>query len=125
MVIRQIEDFKIKEIANAIRAKTGKAEEMTLDQMVTEIGGIETGVPTIDATNVSFGSKPIEPDVLHSIGYNWFAEVVGHVQKLAGTSSKMTTADIVYWLGRIKYTPQGNAESSVSLSFDSAASGTK
>lgn len=116
---------KLTAVADAIRAKTGKAEEMTLDQMVTEIGGIETGVPTIDATNVSFGSKPIEPDVLHSIGYNWFAEVVGLVQKMAGTSSKMTAADIVYWLGRVKYTPQGNAESSVSLSFDSTASGTK
>lgn len=40
MVIRQIEDFKIKEIANAIRAKTGKAEGMTLDQMPSLIASI-------------------------------------------------------------------------------------
>lgn len=34
---------KLSSIADAIRGKTGKAEEMTLDQMATEIAGIETG----------------------------------------------------------------------------------
>ena len=34
---------KLTSIADAIRDKTGKTEEMTLDQMATEIAGIETG----------------------------------------------------------------------------------
>lgn len=34
---------KLKSIADAIRGKTGKAEEMTLDQMATEIAGIQSG----------------------------------------------------------------------------------
>lgn len=34
---------KLTNIADAIRGKTGKTEEMTLDQMATEIAGIETG----------------------------------------------------------------------------------
>lgn len=34
---------KLTAIADAIRGKTGKTEEMTLDQMVTEIDGIQTG----------------------------------------------------------------------------------
>ena len=34
---------KLKAIGNAIRAKTGGTEELTLDQMVTEIEGIEGG----------------------------------------------------------------------------------
>lgn len=34
---------KLTAIADAIRGKTGKTEEMTLDQMPTEIAGIETG----------------------------------------------------------------------------------
>lgn len=34
---------KLTAIADAIRGKTGKTEEMTLDQMATEIEGIETG----------------------------------------------------------------------------------
>lgn len=34
---------KLKAIADAIRGKTGKADEMTLEQMATEIEGIEAG----------------------------------------------------------------------------------
>lgn len=34
---------KLTAIADAIRGKTGKTDEMTLDQMVTEIAGIQTG----------------------------------------------------------------------------------
>lgn len=34
---------KLTAIANAIRSKTGETEKMTLDQMPTKIGGIETG----------------------------------------------------------------------------------
>lgn len=34
---------KLTNIAEAIRGKTGKTEEMTLDQMASEIAGIETG----------------------------------------------------------------------------------
>lgn len=34
---------KLTAIADAIRGKTGKTEEMTLDQMATEIAGIVTG----------------------------------------------------------------------------------
>ena len=34
---------KLTNIADAIRGKTGKTEELTLDQMATEIAGIETG----------------------------------------------------------------------------------
>ena len=36
-------DTKLTAIADAIRGKTGKTEEMTLDQMVTEIAGIQIG----------------------------------------------------------------------------------
>ena len=62
-------------------------------------------------------------DVLYAVGQNWFAQVVGHIQTMAGTKQSMTPATILYWLGRIKYIPQGNAESSFSLDFDSGATG--
>lgn len=45
---------KLNAIGNAIRGKTGKTEPLTLDQMATEISGIETGgnggIDTSDAT---------------------------------------------------------------------------
>lgn len=43
---------KLSAIGDAIRAKSGKADKMSLDEMVTEIGAIETGggIDTSDAT---------------------------------------------------------------------------
>lgn len=60
MAIRQIEDFKIKEIANAIRSKTGKTATLTLDQMSEEIAGIETGggdgSPVVATSEIDIGA---------------------------------------------------------------------
>ena len=87
--------------------------------------GLETvkveGMP--DARKVAFSPEQIAPDVFYGIGYNWFAQVVAYVQKMVGKSSDMTPADILYWLERVKYIPQGVADSSFSLDLDSGASG--
>lgn len=79
------------------------------------------GIP--DAENVAFSATQIDPDVVHSIGYNWFAQVVGHIQAMAGTRQNMTPAMMLYWLGRVKYIPQSMAESSFCLDFEDSASG--
>lgn len=44
-------------------------------------------------------------------------------QKMAGRTALMTVADMIYWLNRVQFIPQGNAESSFSLSFESVSSG--
>lgn len=44
---------KLTAIANAIRAKTGKAESMTLAEMPTEIGSIETGITPAGSINIT------------------------------------------------------------------------
>ena len=44
---------KLKAIADAIRGKTGKTEEMTLDQMPREIEGIQTGIEPSGSINIS------------------------------------------------------------------------
>lgn len=79
------------------------------------------GMP--DATQVAFSSAQSDPDVLHAIGYNWFAQVVGHIQTMAGTKQSMTPAKMLYWLGRVKFIPQGWASSEFALDFDSTVSG--
>lgn len=76
-----------------------------------------------DAESVAFSSTQTEPDALHAIGYNWFAQVVGHIQTMAGTKQNMTPAKMLYWLGRVKFIPQGRAESSFSMDFDGGVSG--
>lgn len=79
------------------------------------------GMPS--AENVAFSSEQITPDAYYGIGYNWFAQVVEYVQKFVGKKNDMTPADILYWLDRVKYIPQGVADSSFGLDFASGASG--
>ena len=43
---------KLTAIANAIRAKTGKTGALSLDQMVTEIGSITTGITPTGTINI-------------------------------------------------------------------------
>lgn len=79
------------------------------------------GIP--DAASVAFSATQIDPDVVHSIGYNWFAQAVEHIQTMAGTKQSMTPAKMLYWLGRVKYIPQGWASSDISLDLDTVAEG--
>ena len=81
-----------------------------LDTVIVE------GVP--DANAVSFPPTQITPDAIHSIGYNWFAQVVERIQPMVGTKRNMTPAEIIYWLKKVKYIPQGFADASFSLRFD-------
>lgn len=102
-------------IAEAIRGKTGKTDTLTPAQMAAEVAGISVGEVVLDAASVAFGAEQIDPDVNYKIGYNWFAQVVEYVQTMAGTTKDMTPADIVYWLGRVMYIPQGWASDMLQL----------
>lgn len=75
------------------------------------------------AEEVAFTSEQIAPETFYGIGYNWFAQVVAYVQEFVGKRNNMTPADILYWLDRVKYIPQGFAESYFGLAFGSGASG--
>ena len=82
---------------------------------------IVEGVP--DASIVAFTPTQIIPDQLYTIGYNWFAQVVDRTQTLVGTNRKMTPAEILYWLSRVKFIPQGWADSEFATDFDAGAVG--
>ena len=41
--------------------------------------------------------------------------IADRTRAMAGTNRKMTPADIVYWLGRVLFIPQGVAESTLTL----------
>lgn len=74
-----------------------------------------------DANVVAFSPEQIIPDQLHSIGYNWFAQVVERIQPMVGTKRNMTPAEIIYWLKKVKYIPQGWAITGYSLGFNVSA----
>jgi hypothetical protein len=62
---------KLTAIANAIREKTGKTESLTLDQMVTEITGIEVGGGGVAITTGTFtlsADSAKRYDVQHGLG---------------------------------------------------------
>ena len=80
---------------------------------------IVEGVP--DANVVAFTPEQIIPDALYTIGYNWFAQVVERVQPMVGTKRNMTPAEILYWLNRVKFIPQGWAITGSSLGFNVSA----
>ena len=72
---------KMTAIANAVRGKTGGTGLLTLEQMATEIGGIEQGVPIEISTDAGMGEVLI-------------AANVGKVYKFTGTSDTYTNGDL-------------------------------
>ena len=61
---------------------------------------------------------------MYAIGYNWFADLVKLTQTMAGTNKLMTPEDIIYWLNRVIFVPQGQANTTFSINFTaSTASG--
>ncbi len=75
---------KLTAIANAIRGKTGKSGNLTLDQMVTEITGIQTN-PTLQAktTSPTTAVQTIEPDS----GYDGLSKVTVNAMPTATQAS--------------------------------------
>lgn len=123
-------------IDNAVEAaKTSianKGVEVPTDTDVRGLAGlidsiaVSDGEPVYDPTDVKFGSEAIDPDQLYKVGYNWVAQVVDHLQDMVGRTTSFTLEEIVYWLGRVKYIPQGYAESTFTLDtsmFTAGASG--
>lgn len=104
---------KLTAIADAIRAKTGTGEEMTLTEMAEAVAGISVGENLPEAESVSFSAVQNIPDERYSIGHNWFARVVERLRVMVNSNRDFTPEEIVYWLGRVAFIPQGWASSSL------------
>ena len=79
---------KLTAIGDAIRAKTGGTEALTLDGMVTAISGISTGGGTTGGGDLPAEALVITGDCTHRFnydGWNWFINNFGN---------KVTTVDI-------------------------------
>ena len=76
-----------------------------------------------DANGVTFSPTQRSIDELYTINYNWFSQVVGRTQEMAGTKINMTPTQIIYWLNRVKFIPQGWAGIEFTLNLDPAATG--
>lgn len=110
-------------IADAVRSKTGVSDAIPCSEFAAVIASIDVGEVVLESAGVAFSSEKVDPDVNYKVGRNWLADLVSVVQKMAGKKSDMTLEDMIYWLNRVQFIPQGNAESSFSLAFESNASG--
>lgn len=123
MAVYKVSAETMTAVADAIRSKTGTTEPIAGSNLAAAIESIEVGEVVLESAGVAFSSQKVDPDVNYKVGRNWLADLVAVVQKMAGKAFDMTLEDILYWLNRVIFIPQGNAESSFSLAFESSASG--
>lgn len=102
-------------IADAVRSKIGTEEEIPCAELAEAIASIDIGEVVLESAGVAFSSDKVDPDVNYKVGRNWLADLVEITQKMAGKSSGMTLDDVIYWLNRVQFIPQGNAESVQSI----------
>lgn len=79
--------------------------------------------PLTELTETITNRVPVERESNYSITSEILNNIAKRTQEMAGTSKLLTPDDVIYWLNRVQFIPQGNAESSFSLSFSSSASG--
>lgn len=103
---------KLVNIADAIRAKTGKEEKFTLSQMATEIEDI---ISSPDGADVAFGSTDATQSGSYAIPSEIMNAIVAEIQKMSGKNNPLTPEEILYWLRRVAYIPQGWIESLLSI----------
>lgn len=120
---------KLTAVADAIRYKTGKTDPLTLDQMVTEVEGIETGgggssIP--NGSRVTFGYEngiPAEREALYAIQSTDLNELGAITQKMSGKKALVTVSDMIRLLNQVQFIPRGNAESVSAVTNISSAVG--
>lgn len=59
----------------------------------------------------------------YKISSDTMTAIANRTRQMAGMSKKLTPAEIIYWLGRVKFIPQGWANSELVLDFATSATG--
>ena len=95
---------KLRAIGDAIRAKTGSTEEMTLAEMAEAVAGISMGESLPEAESAYFGGVEIEEK--YSVQGETMTGIAEEVQRIIGTTDKMTTAQIITALQNLNFTLQ-------------------
>lgn len=123
-----VQDTSLETVADAIRAKTGGTEKLVFPAgFVEAVENISVGSAP-DGSAVTFGYEndaPVEREEQYAIASADLNELGAVTQKMAGKRALLTVADMIYWLNRVQFIPQGNAESVMNTSslFVASASG--
>lgn len=101
---------------------SGKLTPGQIQETLTGVGSLS------NAEETTFGyvnNVPVERESNYSITSESLNKIAKRTQEMAGTSKLLTPDDIIYWLGRVMFIPQGRSISEFSLVplvFESAAS---
>lgn len=123
MAIRQVDDYNLRAIANSIRRKLSTTEEFTLEKMPEKIDGIADYPRADDSTFGKVDDAPVERAPIYIIDSEDLNELGALAQKMAGKKALMSVEDMIYWLGRVQFIPQGYGESKQKINQISLASG--
>ena len=88
----------------------------TSSKRIQILGEIGSGLP--DGSVTTFGNvdgNPVEREEAYAINATELNAIGAITQKMAGKKALMTVAEMIYWLNRVQYIPQGNAESVQSI----------
>ena len=118
---------KLTAIADGFRISRETDKKFTLDEMAVLAAEKASSVP--DGTGVTFGNvdgEPVEREEAYAITSEDLNAIGAATQKMAGKLNLMTVAEMVYWLNRAIYFPQGWASSTLDMTamvFETSAVG--
>ena len=113
-----VHDTSLLAVAEAIRARSGVSGALVFPGgFVQAVEGITTGggsstVPSADG--VTFGCENGEPAVreqAYAVAASDLNALGAVVQSVSGKAEPVTVEEMIYWLDRAKFIPQGNAVS--------------
>ena len=111
-----VRDTSLLAVAEAIRAKSGQSGALVFPGgFVQAVESITSGAASVPSTDgVTFGRENGEPAVreqayaVAAAQLNFLGAVV---QSVSGKAEPVTVEEMIYWLDRAKFIPQGNAQS--------------
>lgn len=110
-------------IANSIRTKLNINDGLTINDISTKIDSIKSSPDGFEVTFGYVDDQPVDRLETYSITSADLNELGKAAQKMAGKNALMTIADMIYWLNRVVYIPQGYAESTCAVTQNSISSG--
>lgn len=105
---------KLTAIADGFRLSRETDKKYTLDEMAVLAAEKAESYP--DGSEVTFGivdGEPVEREEAYAITSADLNALGAVTQNVACKNALMTVADMIYWLNRAKFIPQGHAESAL------------
>ena len=122
-----VHDTSLLAVAAAIRAKSGQSGALVFPGgFVQAVEGIAAGggasLPA--AAGVTFGMEngaPAEREQAYAVASDALNALGAVVQSVSGKAEPVTVEEMIYWLDRAKFIPQGSARSGNDMGWRTAS----